>query len=74
SHCKNARAPPNALGRATASGERGRPRPHQPDDQPYGQFGSLKSGARTLTGRGCANCVSVPISHCKNARAPAKRI
>lgn len=59
-----------ALENPTASGELGRPQPHQPGDRSYGQFGSRKSGARTLIGRGRANCVSVPISHCKNARVP----
>ncbi len=42
--------------------ERGRPRPHQSDDRPYDPFGSRKCGARTFTGWGCANNVSVPIS------------
>ncbi|NLH72439.1 MAG: hypothetical protein GX456_05235, partial [Verrucomicrobia bacterium] len=42
--------------------KRGRPRPHQRDDRPYDPFGSRKCGARTFTGWGCTNTVSVPIS------------
>ncbi|NLH71948.1 MAG: hypothetical protein GX456_02720, partial [Verrucomicrobia bacterium] len=36
----------------TGGRERGRPRPHQPDDRPYDPFGSRKCGARTFTGWG----------------------
>ncbi len=46
----------------TGGRERGRPRPHQRDDRPYDPFRSCKSGARTLTGWGSTNNVSVPIS------------
>jgi len=42
------------LRRNTDSRERGRPRPHQPDDRPYDPFGSRKCGARTFTGWGRA--------------------
>ncbi|NLH73835.1 MAG: hypothetical protein GX456_12340 [Verrucomicrobia bacterium] len=48
--------------RNTDGRERGRPRPHQRDDQPYDPFGSRKCGARTFTGWGCPNNVPVPIS------------
>ncbi|HOK78259.1 MAG TPA: hypothetical protein PLW35_11135, partial [Verrucomicrobiota bacterium] len=34
----------------------------QRDDRPYDPFGSRKCGARTFTGWGCTNNVSVPIS------------
>ncbi|NLH71643.1 MAG: hypothetical protein GX456_01155 [Verrucomicrobia bacterium] len=49
------------VGGNTDSRERGRPRPHQRYDQPYDPFRSRKCGARTFTGWGCANNVSVPI-------------
>ncbi|NLH72268.1 MAG: hypothetical protein GX456_04375 [Verrucomicrobia bacterium] len=48
--------------RNTDGRECGRPRPHQRDDRPYDPFGSRKCGARTFTGWGCTNNVSVPIS------------
>jgi len=48
--------------RNTDDRERGRPRPHQRDDRPYDPFGSRMCGARTFTGWGCTNNVSVPIS------------
>jgi len=37
-------------GENTGGRERGRPRPHQPDNQPYDPFRSRKSGHRTYTG------------------------
>jgi len=46
---KNRRAPARA-GETTGDRERGRPRPHQPDDQAYDLFRSRKSGHRTFTG------------------------
>ncbi|NLH74399.1 MAG: hypothetical protein GX456_15210 [Verrucomicrobia bacterium] len=45
----------------TGGRERGRPRPHQPDDRPYDPFRSRKCGARTFTGWGFTNNVPVPI-------------
>ncbi|NLH73996.1 MAG: hypothetical protein GX456_13150 [Verrucomicrobia bacterium] len=45
--------------------ERGRPRPHQPDAPILHQFRSSQSGARTLTGWGSTNNVSVPMSACE---------
>jgi len=47
----------------TDARERGRPRPHQPDNRSYDLFRSCKSCARTFTGWGCDNNVPVPISH-----------
>ena len=49
------------VGGNTDGRERGRPRPHQRYDRPYDPFGSRKCGARTFTGCGCPNNVSVPI-------------
>ncbi len=47
--------------RNTDGRERGRPRPHQPDNPSYDLFQSCKSCARTFTGWGCDNNVPVPI-------------
>ncbi|NLH71674.1 MAG: hypothetical protein GX456_01315 [Verrucomicrobia bacterium] len=58
---KNARAPARA-GKGNGARERGRPRPHQPEDRGYDPFRSRKCGVRTFTGWGCPNSVSVPIS------------
>ncbi len=46
---KNARAPARA-GKGNDGRERGRPRPHQRDNQPYDLFRSCKSCARMFTG------------------------
>ncbi|NLH75042.1 MAG: hypothetical protein GX456_18500, partial [Verrucomicrobia bacterium] len=46
---KNARAPARA-GKGNGAPERGRPRPHQRDNQPYDLFRSCKSCARMFTG------------------------
>ncbi len=42
--------------------ERGRPRPHQPDNRSYDPFRSCKSCARTFSDWGWTNNVSVPMS------------
>ncbi|NLH71725.1 MAG: hypothetical protein GX456_01570, partial [Verrucomicrobia bacterium] len=56
---KNARAP-TARSKKQRRQERGRPRPHQSDDQPYDPFRSCKSCARMFTGWGWARMPALP--------------